>query len=380
MLKAETFHPADLGSDDAAAWLSACAARPEFDSPLLRPQFAQAVGADRDDARVTVWRAGGQAVAFLAYHLRPGQLARPIGAPLSDYHALVAETAFDVPAALAAAGLSAYRFTGLLDPCNAFDGFAGSARASHVIRLTGSADDYLEQLRVRSAKRFKNYRRLSHKAEREVGRIEVVAGDQDPAALRTLIAWKQAQLARTGGDDFLSQGWTRALIQRLFEQPDPAFGGLMVNLYLGGRLAAGHFGVRAGPVFHPWIASTDPDLAVLSPGQLFLIHAISAMPAAGLTTYDLGPGHDHYKAPFALSSRTVLSGCATAAGPTGRSARAAERVLDLLGANRDGLPARLRRRLDNIAALELTLEGRARALAGAIAAKASGKSAAAEAA
>lgn len=374
MLTAETFHPAALSGDDIAAWLSICASRPEFDSPLLGPGFAQAVGAVRDDARVTVWRGAGRPVGFLAYHLRPGQLARPIGAPLSDYHALVAEASIDVPQALAAAGLGAYRFTGLLDPWGGFETFNGQARPAYVVRLSGSADDYLEQLRARSPKRFKNYRRLASKAEREVGPLEVVVEDADPAALDALIGWKQAQLARTGGDDFLSQRWTRTLLQRLFEQPERAFGGLMVNLYLGGRLAAGHFGVRAGSVFHPWIASTDPGLAAYSPGQLFLIHAISAMPAAGLSAYDLGPGHDHYKAPFALTQRTLLSGCATAAGRLGRSARTTERVLDLLGANRDGLSARLRRRLDNIAVLELTFDGRARALAGAITAKAAGRS------
>ncbi|HEX2559054.1 GNAT family N-acetyltransferase [Phenylobacterium sp.] len=380
MIEAATFHPAELSSDDAAAWRGIQAARPEFDSPLLGPEFAQAVGGVREDARVTVWRSRGEPVAFLAYHRRPGRLARPIGAPLSDYHALIAERPFDLPAGLAAADLGAYRFTGLLDPCQAVDGFAGSAHPSYVIRLMGTPEDYLEQLRARSAKRFKNYRRLTHKLEREVGRIKMVAGDRDPAALQKLIDWKRSQLARTGGDDFLSPQWTKCLVQRLFEQTSPAFGGLMVNLYVDGRLAAGHFGVRAGGVFHPWIASTNPDLAPWSPGQVFLMQAITAMPSAGLSAYDLGPGHDHYKAPFALAGRTLLSGCATAAGPAGRGARAAEGLLSVLQANSSGVPGRLRRRLDNIAALELSLEGRVRGLAGAMFARAAGRSASREAA
>lgn len=375
MLTADTFHPSELSPEDAEAWRAICAARPEFDNPLLLPDFAQAVGAVREDARVTVWRFGGEAVAFLAHHRRPGRLARAIGAPLSDYHALIAEDGFDVSGGLAVAGLAAYRFTGLVDPSRSFGAHAGPARPAYMIRLSATAEAYLEQLRARSPKRFKNYRRLAHKIEREVGRIELIAGDRNAAVLQKLIEWKRTQLARTGGDDFLAQDWTNALIRRLFDRCDPSFGGMMVCLYVGGRLAAGHFGVRAGGVFHPWIASTDPELAPWSPGQVFLIEAISAMPSAGLTTYDLGPGHDHYKAPFALDGRAIYSGCATAAGAAGRRARASERLLGLLGGDSAGVAGRLRRRLDTIASLELSLEGRVRGLAGAIAARASGRSA-----
>ncbi|MET0294316.1 MAG: GNAT family N-acetyltransferase [Phenylobacterium sp.] len=380
MLQAETFHPSALSDADAAAWTALAKTRPEFDSPLMTPAFARAVGQVRPDARVTVWRSGGRARVFLAYHLRPGRLARPIGAPLSDYHALIASEPIDTPAALSAAGLAAYRFTGLIDPWKAFDGAVGAGQEAFVVRLDGSAEDYLEALRARSPKRFKNYRRLGHKLEREVGPLRLVPDDRDPAALGRLIEWKRAQLVRTGATDFLAPGWTRALVQALFDNPSPDFGGLMVSLYVGDRLAAGHFGVRAGPVFHPWIAAIDPELAAASPGDVFMPKAIEAMPQLGLTTYDLGPGHEHYKAPFALGRRLIGHGCATAAGPSGASARAAQTVWRMLGADGEGMAGRLRRRIDTIAALELSLPGRARGLAGALAARAFGKGARTEAA
>ncbi|MDD3837542.1 MAG: GNAT family N-acetyltransferase [Phenylobacterium sp.] len=366
MLEAETFHPSELSPADAVAWRAMCAARPEFESPLLGPGFAQAVGEVRQDARVTVWREAGRPVAFLAHHRRPGGLARPIGSPLSDYHALISQGAIDVPSALERAGLGGWRFTGLLDPFRAFESHCEAPRQSYVLKLTGSVEDYLEQIRARSAKRFKNYRRLGHKLEREVGPMRMVVGDRDPAALVTLIDWKRAQFARTGGEDFLSPDWTRALMWRLFETDGAEFGGLMVNLYVGDKLAVGHFGVRAGPVYHPWIASADPELAAWSPGQLFFLQAIAAMPSAGLTTYDLGPGHDHYKAPFALAGRSLSSGWVAAAGPAGRRMRTAERMLQLVGANGEGAVGRLRRRLDTIASLELSVPGRVRKFATAV--------------
>ena len=57
--------------------------------------------------------------------------------------------------------------------------------------------------------------------------------------------------------------------------------GLLLTLYAGDVLVGGHFGVMAAGVFHPWIASTNPELAALSPGQAFLDQAIRSMPALG---------------------------------------------------------------------------------------------------
>lgn len=93
----------------------------------------------------------------------------PSAPPLSDYHGLVAEQGLDADEALAAAGLSVYRFTGLTDPNKAFNGFGAVERESFVIELATTAEDYLEALRAASPKRFNNYRRLDHKLDREVG-------------------------------------------------------------------------------------------------------------------------------------------------------------------------------------------------------------------
>lgn len=370
MLRAETCHPAELSEADAKAWRALCASRPEFASPLLGPDFARIVGAVRRDARVAVWRWGEKPVGFLAYHRRPGGYARPIGAPLSDYHGLVSCGALDMPQALAAAGLSAYRFTGLVDPLNAFRTSVATRAEAYVIQLESDAEAYLEALRAASPKRFKNYRRLDHKLDREVGAIEVVAPDPSQDAFDQLIAWKREQLVRTGVHDFLAPDWTRGLMQGLFERRDGDFQGLMINLYAGGRLVAGHFGVRLGETYHPWIASTDPDLAAWSPGQVFLLRAIAAMPGLALRTYDLGPGHDHYKRPYALATRTVGEGLIGAANAAGRTAEAKQAAWTLAGAHRAGVAGRLRRRLDAIATAELTLTGRALGLASAVAARA----------
>ena len=370
MLTAETFHPRDLAPTDVAAWRVLCASHPEFANPLMGPDFAQAVGTVRPDARVTVWRWPGRTAGFLAYHLRPGSFARPIGAPLSDYHGLVAEQGLEADEAMSAAGLSVYRFTGLTDPNRTFSGCAVSERDSFVIELESSGEAYLEALRASSPKRFKNYRRLDHKLDREVGTLSIVGPDRDPVAFATLLRWKREQLARTGAHDFLNPAWTRDLLQALFARQEGEFQGLMVNLYAGDRLVAGHFGIRQGGFYHPWIASTDPELGAWSPGQVFLGRAIAAMTDMGLTTYDLGPGHEHYKRPYALTIRALGEGVATAANLGGRAAQMSEQAWNLAGAQGSGAVGKLRRRLDIIASTELSLAGRARGVVAAIGSRA----------
>jgi CelD/BcsL family acetyltransferase involved in cellulose biosynthesis len=370
MFASETLHPSDLSEADAEAWRALCAATPAYESPLLGPDFARAVGKVRDDARVTLWRRDGALVAAFAHHRRPGGLARAIGAPLSDYHSLVqaAGTGLTATAALARANLSSWRFNGLVDPFDAFAAAGPATQEAYVIRIGDDAEAYLEALRATSPKRFKNYRRLDHKLEREVGPIEVVAGDARRASFEQLITWKRDQLHRTGAHNFFHGGWTQELFDHFFDEGEGPLQGLTINLYAGGRLVAGHFGVRLGEVFHPWIASADPDLAAWSPGQVFLGRAIAAMPGVGLRVYDLGPGHAHYKAPYARETRQIGEGLAVADSPAGRAARASD-ALWAAGARRSGLVGRLRRRLDHIASVELTLGGRALGFADALAAQ-----------
>ena len=113
-------HPDALDADLAARWRAIAASRPETSSPLLGPDFARAVGRVRPDAAVAVWRVQDEPVAFLPHLRRPGGLARPMGAPLADYHGLIADRRVDVAEALRKADIGAYRFTGLIDPHGAF--------------------------------------------------------------------------------------------------------------------------------------------------------------------------------------------------------------------------------------------------------------------
>ncbi len=373
MMDVETLHPSLLSAADVALWRSLAADQAGFGNPLLGPDFAQAVGKVREDARVAVVRRDGQTLGFLAYHRRPGGLARPIGSPLSDYHGLVArpDAGLDLAQVLRAADVSLFRYTGLIDPNGVFPASPETDRTAYVIDLAEtSAEDYLEAVRAASPKKIKNYRRLDNKLDREVGPVRLVAGDVSREAFNQLIDWKREQLLRTGMHDFLRADWTRELMADLFAARDSDFRGLMINLYAGDTLVGGHFGIRQGATYHPWLASMSPEHAAWSPGQIFFLRAIAAMPALGLTRYDLGPGHDHYKRSYALNSITIGEGAATASSIGGRVASSMESVWSMAGAHGAGPVGQLRRRMDAIASSELTMSGRVRDFVEAVASKA----------
>lgn len=367
-LQAVLTAPADLSAADLGAWTAFAAAEPAFSSPLLSPEFAAAVARARVDAAVAVLKRDGRTIGFLAHHRRPGGFGRPIGAIWSDAHALIHEpgTAIDGAEALAAANLSTLRVHGLIDPAGTFGESRLPTTDAFSIQLVTDAEAYWESRRALSAKRFKNLRRLENKLDREVGEIGFVAPDHSPAALDQLFAWKQAQFKRTGRHDVLSSAWSETLMRSLFATQTGPLQGLLLTMTVAGRPVAGHFGVRRGEVYHPWIAAFDPALADYSPGWTFLRRAIEAMPGLGLSRYDLAGGHEHYKLPLASERTPIGSG-----GLHGRSAPAS---LDsaiafagrALGETRAPLVDKVRRRLDHIAAAEPSLSGRLQGLATAL--------------
>ncbi|CAN5137187.1 GNAT family N-acetyltransferase [soil metagenome] len=353
---------ADALSDaDAAAWRAIQSEDAELASPLLGPDFTRAVGRVRSDARVAIVSRDGVPVAFFPHHRRPGGFGRPIGAPFADYHGVVSRAdAGLVPGEIVGlADLKAFRHTGLIDPHGVFEATDGASDA-FAITLTSDPDAYLEAARAASPKKFKNWRRLSHRLA-EMGPL-TLAADTSQTAFDTVMRWKREQFERTGVQDVLRPHWAAGLMQSLFEATEAGrehpMTGLLLTLRAGDTLVGGHFGIRVGAAYHPWIASMSPDLAAFSPGQTFLDQAIRAMPGLGLELYDLGVGHDHYKRPFAASQSQVGIGFQSAAGRAGTLSRVSERAWTIGPLGRSGAVDKVRRRLDHIATAHPSLGGR----------------------
>ena len=345
-----------LAPADRDAWRALAAPTPQFASPLLGPEFAAAVGRARSDAAVALFhRPDGELVGVLAHHRRPGGLARPIGAPWSDAHALITAPGRPVPwrEALTAAGLRAYRFSHLVDPHGVFAGVAQATAPAHLLATPeGGGEAAWERLREASPKRFKNLRRLEHKLERELGVLEF-GPDRSRTAFDDLVRWKREQFARTGAHDVLHPAWARALMHDVAALRDDGAEGRLYTLRAAGRLVAGHFGLQVGGVFHPWIAAFDPALCAYSPGMLFMSAAVREASRFGVRRYELSTGSDEYKTVFADGAEPAASGVAALAPAAAPALRGP--LLD-----------RVRSRLDFIAEAEISLAGRMHGVARAV--------------
>ncbi|MEZ5952818.1 MAG: GNAT family N-acetyltransferase [Hyphomonas sp.] len=339
-------HPRDLAPAEADAWTRLCDAHEDYDSPLVRPAFAQIAGAGRDDARVAlISDAAGLACAF-AFYIRPFGRAWPIGAPFHDYTALVMrqDAVLSIKNILVLAGVSALTTPTLLDPWDRFADCRRQALETQVVRLAGrKPSEYLELQRQAFPKRFKNFRRLDSRMKRDGHELKLKWGSLDPAAAEQLYAVKSAQFVSSGFVDLTKASRSRPILDAVAASPH----GFQISLWSGERVVSGHFGIRLGPVFHPWIAAYDPDFSEYSPGNLMLMRAIAAMPEMGLEVYDLAEGHDHYKKYYTNTCRKVWSVEETAPGASGALVHAGHLAWALAGgASGRGPVSRLRRRLD----------------------------------
>jgi CelD/BcsL family acetyltransferase involved in cellulose biosynthesis len=366
MIEAEVLHPRALTERDVQIWRAFCAAEAAFANPLLGPDFARLAGEARGDARVAVLRRDGEVIGFLPFHDGRGGLAHPIGAAFSDYHALVSAPGerIDGAEALAAAEVSGLRLTGLIDPHGAFVQATPAELEGFVIAPEAGPDAYFAALQAENPKRFKNWRRLQNKLEREWGGVVLASEAGSAETLDQLIDWKRDQFKRTGAHDVFRPKWARRLFHDILKAEGLARG-VLITLRAGGRLAAGHFGLAVGAHAHAWLSVIDPDCSGCGPGQVLTLRLAAIMPALGLETYDLSPGYAHYKAPFATRTVAVREGLATAAGRAGAAARSVNAAWALAG--RSQAVSRLRRRLDQINAVEVSTGGRVRGVVEAIA-------------
>jgi CelD/BcsL family acetyltransferase involved in cellulose biosynthesis len=341
-------------------------------SPLTSYEFAHLADDAWGDVEVILGEHRSETVFVLPVHLRANRFARPVGGAFSDVHGPLAADGFAgrVRDILRRAGVSAYRFSGLDDSAGAFADSVASCDTSLAIVLDQPAEAYLAACRAANVKRIKNYQRLETKLAREHGELKLIAPDRSEQHFERLLDWKREQLDRTGYFDFLEAAPNRRLLDLARHAGGQGLTGLHLTLMLNDRPIAGHFGVRLGAHYHPWIAAYDPEFSDFSPGIILISRAILAMPALGLTHYELGVGHAHYKKFYANVERPVASGVVFGGGVSAMAEWAGEAV----GRGLEALPSRrlaramtrLRRRTEQIAASETHFTRRAAAMADAL--------------
>ncbi|WP_316959405.1 GNAT family N-acetyltransferase [Streptomyces sp. TRM68367] len=306
----------ELGEGDRERWRELRALSEAPRNPFMEPEFTEAVGHVRPQARVAVLREGGETAGFLPFERGPLGQGRAIGLGVSDCHGAVLRPGLvpDTGRLLRACSLSSFAFDNLEAEQRLFVPYAAEEHATFVIDMEKGYETYESVLRVQSPKFLKTTLAKERRLGRQAGEVRFVFDERDPAALRTLMGWKSAQYRRTGRRDRFAQDWISQLVGRLAETRAQQCTGTLSVLYAAGRPVAAHFGLRSASVLACWFPAYDPEFAKYSPGLVLHLRMAEAAAAEGIGMLDMGRGAAEYKDSLKTGELPVYEGAATRVG------------------------------------------------------------------
>lgn len=153
---------------------------------------------------------------------------------------------------------------------------------------------------------WKTVARSARVLERDVGTVEYIPHDPDPATLDSLFAWKALQYRRTGALDRFLLPATREVYRQL-QRRDL----LVVSvLKAGGKVAAGIVAYRWEGRYYARLVVYNTGFARYSPGAILMQRSLRDSFDAGDRQFDLLAGGEQYKWLYATHARIL--------GPVGR--------------------------------------------------------------
>ncbi|MET7604535.1 GNAT family N-acetyltransferase [Streptomyces avermitilis] len=316
------YRPGELSAADRAAWTALQSkappdGSPELANPFLSPEFTLAVGRCRRGVRIAVAREDGEPAAFFPFQRTATGVGRAVGLGVSDCQGLVHRPGFtwDAHELLQACGLALWEFDHLVAGQAPFAAGAAGTFPSPVMDVDQGYEAYLRGLRARSPKFTRTTLAKERRLGRDAGGVRYVHDERDPAALRTLMAWKSAQYRRTGRSDRFAHAWITHLVQQLFHSRSEPFAGILSVLYADDRPVAAHFGLRSERVLACWFPAYDPAYAKYSPGLILHLRMAEAAAADGIAYLDLGRGQKDYKDSLKTREIAVSEGWVTRRHP-----------------------------------------------------------------
>jgi CelD/BcsL family acetyltransferase involved in cellulose biosynthesis len=312
-MKVEVVLPDELGPGDLEVWHRFQSEDPRLSSPFLAPEFAQAVGRARDDARVAVIDDGGVA-GYFAFQLN-ARHGVPIGATICDTQAVVChrDLCWDARWLVHSCGLDVWQFDHLVIHQDPFAPFHAVRHSSPTIDLSGGHDDFLESVRARSKNVIAQVARRRRKLTREVGPVTTTWDSADPEVFAAMVKWKSDQYQRTGTWDRFEDNWIRDVLTEMLRYKSVGCSGVMAATHAGDRLAAVHVGLLGGSGLSWWFPVYDPDLSQYSPGLVMLLDLAEQAAQRGIRTIDLGRGEHSYKLRVATGAYDLAEGQVPAA-------------------------------------------------------------------
>ncbi len=302
--------PNELTRQQVASWSRFQQADPSFASPFFRPEFTQAVGAVREDVEVAILEEAGGPLGFFPFQRTRGNIANPVGGPLSDYQGAVVRQgiAFDAEQLIRGCGLKAWHFNHLIASQKPFAPYHCAVAESPYVDLSRGFDAYLAEKRRAGSGTLAQVRRKSRKIEREIGPLRLQSHTTNKQIFETLIRWKMQQYQRIKAVNYLAPDWTVELLDRIRDLPSAEFSGMLSVLYAGDQPAAIHLGIRSSGVLHVWFPVYDHTLSRYSPGLILWLELAQAAESLGIQRIDFGKGRERYKASLQSGATRLAEG------------------------------------------------------------------------
>ena len=218
-LQVEIIKPEALSLADETLWRAMLAANPDLASPYFRPEFTRVAGSISPDAAVAVFRKDGEIVGFFPHQTRGGTI-QPLGAPMNDYHGVVAfpDQTPDLDTVARLLDAPRLRVGAWVGPVSEVGAEGAEDRETLMVAMPGEGyDAWYAERRKTWGKYFKDKERARRSLETEMGVTTVERDLRDPALLDQLIALKRDQYRRTGRHDIFDCGWTADLLHALLQ-------------------------------------------------------------------------------------------------------------------------------------------------------------------
>lgn len=350
----------DLTAADEALWNTWVAMRPELVGPYFDLRYVQAIAPGVPNSGVARFYDGDQVAGYFAFQKR-GDILLPIGAPLSDYHAVISAPDFvaDFDQLMRLTRTRRVEFQGLVGTSAGRGAHVGLTR--RVADATHGFDHWWATQDAANHKFFKNISRCQRNVEKDFGGFDFSWETVTPELMDWTINLKRDQYRRSGMHDVFGCRWTRDLLDRLAALETPDFGLRCGVLRDKGRLVAVEISLVQGEEVHLWFPAYDLEYGRYSVGILLTVAIIKHTEALGLKRFDFGTGGEEYKSPMTVPGGVCLEGEVEIR----RSLQS--RALDAAGLflpkeRFEKAKISLRRRVKVIRATEISLKGWGRAL------------------
>ncbi|MGD0561247.1 MAG: GNAT family N-acetyltransferase [Streptosporangiaceae bacterium] len=323
-MKAFPVRPQELGTTELTTWRSMQRQTQALANPFLTPEFALAVGEHRPGTRVAVLIEDQEVIGFFPFEKRRLNTAVPLCGWLSPCQGVIHSPAaeWDCQELLRECNISAWKFDNLIADQQSFKPFQTSVDPAPIMDISEGFPAYYAKLHGQAPRMCREMGRKTRKLGHDVGDLRLVSDSRDPAALRTLMAWKSEQYRRTNHVDRFSQPWLVGLLESLLNLREDRISGQLSVLYAGDSPVAAEFGLRCDNLLVGWFTGYAAQFSKYSPGIIHLLQMTEALAAAGVTTIHMGKGSRNYTKLLKSQDMLVAKGIVTSSSLLGSAHRA----------------------------------------------------------